>query len=375
MPDFALGGIGTSELCWRPDYRGHCDRVTPPRPTVISLYSGAGGLDLGFVEAGFEIVWANEADPHACKTYRANLGEHIVEGDLLTVALPSAPIDVVIGGPPCQGWSRIGRMDPKDSRSEHVHRFMDVVAAQRPAAFVMENVAHLAESPRWKDVREDLLERSRDELGYQTEILVLDASQFGVPQSRRRMFLVGLLDGTSVVPRRITLTSPKTVRQTLAQLPPVGEQGNQTRCAARIVPAKAPVMRPSAFQGALLFNGSGRPLALDRPARTLPASMGGNATPIIDQLEFEQVAQPWVVEYHRHLAEGGDPLDHAPRRLRRLTVEEAAALQSFPPTFRFHGPIGAQYRQIGNAVPPRLSRAVARAVRRAMTAASERSAA
>jgi DNA (cytosine-5)-methyltransferase 1 len=257
-------------------------------------------------------------------------------------------------------------MDPTDSRSEHVHRFMDVVAAKRPAAFVMENVAHLAESPRWKTVRDRLFERARDELGYHAEIMVLDASQFGVAQSRRRMFLVGLRQSGRVAPRRITLSRPKTVRHVLAGLPPFGTRGNQTRCVARVVPAKTPVMRPSAFQGALLFNGSGRPLDLDRPARTLPASMGGNATPIIDQLEVEKSAPPWVVGYHRHLAEGGAPFDDAPARLRRLTVEEAAALQSFPPTFRFRGPVAAQYRQIGNAVPPRLSRAVARAVRRAM---------
>lgn len=349
--------------------RAVVDNATVPAPrTVLSLYSGAGGLDLGFVDAGFEIVWANEADPHACETYRENLGDHIIEGDLLSVRLPSDPVDVVVGGPPCQGWSRIGRMDPEDSRSEHVHNFMDVVAAKRPTAFVMENVAHLAESPRWKDVRERLLARSRQELGYQTELLILDAAQFGVAQSRRRMFLVGLRDRSVVPPRRITVRRPKSVRQALARLPRHGALGNETICAARVVPAKVPVMRASAFQGALLFNGSGRPLDLDRPARTLPASMGGNATPIIDQLELEQAANPWVVEYHRHLAEGGAPLDQAPSRLRRLTVEEAATLQSFPRTFRFRGPIGAQYRQIGNAVPPAVSRAVARAVRRAMDA-------
>jgi DNA (cytosine-5)-methyltransferase 1 len=340
--------------------------VTLAPKTVLSLYSGAGGLDLGFLAAGFEVVWANEADPHACDTYRANIGDHIVEGDLLATGLPPEPVDVVIGGPPCQGWSRIGRMDPDDARSEHVHHFMDVVAAKRPEAFAMENVAHLAESPRWKSVRDELLERSRSDLGYETEILILDAAQFGVAQSRRRMFMVGIRNRRLVAPRRITLRRPKTVRDALDRLPQHGSVGNMTRCAARIVPAKVPVMRPSAFQGALLFNGSGRPLELDRPARTLPASMGGNATPIIDQLELERAEQPWVVEYHRHLSAGGAPVTDAPARLRRLTVEEAAALQSFPRTFRFCGPIGAQYRQIGNAVPPALARAVARAVRRAM---------
>jgi DNA (cytosine-5)-methyltransferase 1 len=345
--------------------------VTQYRPTVLSLYAGAGGLDLGFRQAGFDLRWANERDCHAAQTYRANLGEHIVEGDLLGVTLPTDKIDVVIGGPPCQGWSRMGRMDPEDARSQHVHHFMDVVAEMQPEAFVMENVAHLSESPRWEQVREKLLNRARTELGYRTEIIVLDAANFGVPQSRRRMFMIGLLRADPPTPRRTTVGYPKTVRQTLALLPAFGRAGNDTFCTARVVPAKVPVMRPSAFNGALLFNGSGRPLDLNGPARTLPASMGGNATPIIDQVELEESAQPWVAAYHEHLAAGGEPYSEAPPRLRRLTVEEAAALQSFPSDFSFQGPVSARYRQIGNAVPPRLARAVARALLKALHTSPE----
>jgi DNA (cytosine-5)-methyltransferase 1 len=97
--------------------------------------------------------------------------------------------------------------------------------------------------------------------------------------------------------------------------------------------------------------------------------MGGNATPIIDQEELEHGTEPWVVGYHRHLASGGAPLKEAPDRLRRLTVEECAVLQSFPVGFKFHGPRVAQYRQVGNAVPPRLAYAVAAALRPALTEA------
>ena len=83
------------------------------RPTAISLYSGAGGLDLGFIEAGFDVVWANDADPFAVQTYNANIGDHAVCGDVLEVLMPTASPDVVIGGPPCQGFSVIGRMDQR----------------------------------------------------------------------------------------------------------------------------------------------------------------------------------------------------------------------------------------------------------------------
>lgn len=337
-------------------------------PRVLSLYSGAGGLDLGFRQAGFDLAWANELDPHACQTYARNLGDHVVCGDVLSTSLPDGTFDVVIGGPPCQGWSRIGRMDPSDPRSQHVHHFLDVVEEIQPRALVMENVAHLAEGARWQHVRDELLTRVRAGMGYDAKIVVLDASHFGVPQARRRMFLIGVRGAAAPHPRTTTRSRPRTVGQALRRLPPWGSAGNDTVCVARVVAAKRPVMRPSAYMGALLFNGSGRPLDLDSPARTLPASMGGNATPIVDQLELAAGSHPWVREYHQHLEAGGAPMNPVPRRMRRITVQEAAALQSFPPTFRFCGPVGAQYRQIGNAVPPALGRAVARAIRRALAA-------
>jgi DNA (cytosine-5)-methyltransferase 1 len=149
----------------------------------------------------------------------------------------------------------------------------------------------------------------------------------------------------------------------LEKLPRYGEPGNDSGCSARVIPASKPIMRPTAYRGSLMFNGSGRPLLLDGHAKTLPASMGGNATPIIDQEELEHGAEPWVVEYHRRLLNGQSPLKHAPTRLRRITVQEAAALQSFPPRWAFAGPRVAQYRQVGNAVPPNLAQAVAASVR------------
>lgn len=126
--------------------------------------------------------------------------------------------------------------------------------------------------------------------------------------------------------------------------------------------ARNPILRPSPWAGNLLFNGNGRALHLDRPAPTLPASMGGNATPIVDQ-ETVGPDDEVVVGYHAHLLAGGSPCDTVPERLRRITVEEAAALQSFPAGMAWAGSRSAQYRQIGNAVPPRLALAVAMALR------------
>lgn len=330
--------------------------------TAISLYSGAGGMDLGFVQAGFRVGWANDVDRFAVETYRANLGDHAVCGSILDVLTPAWTPDVVIGGPPCQGFSVIGRMAPDDPRSAHVFHFLQIVERLHPRAFVMENVKALGANPRWQPLRDELQRRAAA-MGYRTRLLVLNAADYGVPQARERMFFVGIADGeVPAAPAPTTAHRRPTVRDALAQLPRFGTPGNDTVTGARVVPTREPVMRPTAHAGSLLFNGSGRPLHLDRPAKTLPASMGGNATPIIDQEELVSGAEPWVVGYHRHLAEGGAPLAEAPDRLRRITVEEAAALQSFPPGFRFSGPRVAQYRQVGNAVPPKLAFAVAQSV-------------
>lgn len=346
----------------------HNAAVAPLTYTAVSLYAGAGGLDRGFSEAGFEVLWAIDSDRHAVETYKANLGEHIVCGQLPDKAPPSdLKPDLVIGGPPCQGFSVIGRMDPEDPRSIHVHNFFDVVERLEPRAFCMENVKALAEADRWVPVREALVRRA-SELEYQVELMILNASDYGVPQARERMFLVGVRGGSPLCPVPTTKGAPPTVREALSRLPPFGEPGNASASTAKVVPAAKPVMRPSAHNGSLLFNGSGRPLQLDRPAKTLPASMGGNATPIIDQEELTAGAEPWVVGYHARLKEGRKPNKRVPRRMRRVTVEEAAALQSFPPEWKWKGPKGAMYRQVGNAVPPVLAESVATSLYEALQA-------
>jgi DNA (cytosine-5)-methyltransferase 1 len=325
-------------------------------------------LDLGFTNAGFDLLWAIDADRHAVSTHSSNLDAHAVVG-ALPDDRPDCKVqpDLVIGGPPCQGFSVIGRMDPNDPRSRHVHAFLDVVEDLSPRAFCLENVKALAENSRWEAVRCSLRRRAI-ELEYEVELLVLNAADYGVPQARERMFLVGVRGGKPLCPVPTSKGSPETVKEALTRLPPFGDPGNDTTSAARVIPAEKPVMRPSPHDGSLLFNGSGRPLRLDKPAKTLPASMGGNATPIIDQLELEQGAVPWVTGYHARLRKGRRPNKRAPKRLRRISVEEAAALQGFPRSWKWKGPTGSQFRQVGNAVPPPLAERVATSIRQALEA-------
>lgn len=334
----------------------------------LSLYTGCGGLDLGFKQAGFKTVWANELSPKALETFAKEIqrtgGElpELVCGDISHTKLPEKhSADIVIGGPPCQGFSVAGRMNPNDPRSRHVWEFFRVVEHIDPEAFVMENVKALGVNERWKDIRNSL-KRHGEKLGYQTRLLLLSAADFGVAQLRERMFLVGIKDKTMPSPEP-TLPA-KSVREALAELPNFGQIGNNSKCNAIITPAKKPVLRKSPFAG-MLFNGQGRPVNLELPAPTLPASMGGNRTPIIDQMNLENPdIPPWIIEYHQRLIETGSVVGNVPSRLRRLTVEEAACLQGFPVGMEFEGSQCSKFSQIGNSVPPPLAEAVGEALKR-----------
>lgn len=357
-----MGRVPIAQIGIRPGLKGKSGAVDISRAyTAVSLYCGAGGFDAGF-RSFFDVSWAIDRDAFAVETYNANLEPRAVCGDVLATNPPAGlKPDVVIGGPPCQGFSVRGRMDPEDPRSRHVEHFLDVVEELEPRAFVMENVKALAVNARWAAIRERFLDRAT-ELGYERELFVVNAADYGVPQARERMFLIGIRGAWPTLPKPSSSGCQPTVREALAKLARVGEPGNDGLCTARVVPAKKPVMRPTAYRGSLIFNGSGRPLMLDAPSATIPASLGGNATPIIDQEELESGSAPWVVDYHKRLQRGGRPLTKAPARMRRITVQEAAALQTFPQGWTFHGPQVAQYRQIGNAVPPRLAHVIAKMV-------------
>lgn len=331
--------------------------------TVAAFYSGAGGLDLGFETAGYDILLANDIDPVAIETHKNHGNARVaIAQDVYTLDLSSAlNADVVIGGPPCQGFSVAGKMDPSDPRSQHVWTFLSLVSKIKPRAFVMENVKNLYENKRWTDLRDGLM-LAANAMGYSTRLMLLNSADFGVPQRRERMFLIGILGEVQIPELR---PDPGqnfvSVREALRSLPRFGQQGNDTLCTAKITAASNPVMRKSPYAG-MMFNGAGRPLDLERPCTTLPASMGGNRTPIIEQNLLDGDTESWIRSYHAHLIAGGKPISFespVSPHLRRLTVEEAAVLQGFPVGMKFSGPSSAQFRQIGNSVAPPLASKVA----------------
>jgi DNA (cytosine-5)-methyltransferase 1 len=319
-------------------------------------------MDLGFKQAGFLPVFANDIDPFAIQTLNELLGvKHGVAQDVASICLPKdLSVDVVIGGPPCQGFSVAGKMNPKDPRSEHVWKFLELVSAIKPRAFVMENVKNLAVNPRWTVIRNALVSEA-EALGYSTQIFLLTASDYEVPQNRERMFMVGILGTVPSNPIPVTISNRPTAREAFSKIPRYGELGNNNYCTAKITAALNPVLRKSTYAG-MLFNGAGRPINLNAPAPTLPASMGGNRTPIVDQSILNGAKSGFVEKYHAHLLAGGDVWLDVPDTLRRITVEEAASIQGFPIGTNWAGPVSAKFRQIGNAVPPKLAFHVALSV-------------
>jgi len=340
--------------------------------TGVSLFAGAGGMDVGFHAAGVRAIFANELDRDAVASYEANWPGVMRPGDIEGLlgelaACRDQAVDLVFGGPPCQGFSVAGKMDPNDKRSALIWRFLDAVSAVMPLGFVCENVKALGKLAKWRTVRDRFLNTAH-ELGYSCDFVVLNASEYGVPQGRERVFFFGSrffpVNANDLLARLSTYKEKApTVREAIYHLGPAGSDRNPATCAAKVTLAAKPVLRKSPYAG-MMFNGLGRPLNLDGVSATLPASMGGNKTPIVDELLLHGTNAPdWVGEYHAHLRAGGSPreLNDAPPHLRRLTLLESAAIQTFPPAHRFEGGKSSVYRQIGNAVPCKLAHAVARA--------------
>lgn len=336
----------------------------------LSLFSGAGGMDVGFIRAGVNVVCANDIDKNACLTYKANHPGTTTKCADIRELLPDMHIfkgiDIVFGGPPCQGFSVAGKMNPEDPRSQLLWEFMKVVEFTKPRAFVCENVKALAIFNKWSEVRLRLF-RLSSKLGYTHRLVVLNSSDFGVPQSRERMFLIGFRDIQDVSNLEAQFLLHKkqalTVRDVILPLGLADSESNKRICKAKVTMAAKPVMRRSPYAG-MLFNGQGRPLNPNSYSCALHASMGGNKTPIIDEEHCYFGEHSWVEWYHAHLMKGGKPLpfDAAPKRLRRLTVDEALRLQTFPHNYKFIGGQSSIYSQIGNAVPCDLAQVVAEVV-------------
>jgi DNA (cytosine-5)-methyltransferase 1 len=325
---------------------------------AIDIFAGAGGLSIGLDQAMFDIVAGVEWDRDACETFaKAHPGADVIEGDVSAVPWRRwrGDVDVVVGGPPCQPWSsggkRLGVEDPRDGWPA----FLRALRGLEPRAFVAENVAGFGAGARRQQL--ESLVTALGALGFCVRTKVLNAADFGVPQQRHRLLIVGLRDRPFTFPAPShgpTRAHPWNVAGDVLGTEPYGTPNPSV-----VTYARCPDLRPNPYNGQV-FNGGGRPIDLSRPAPTLLASMGGNKTPWVD-------TQGVVPDYHAHLLAGGQSRTGPVPGARRITVEEAALLQTFPAGMHFAGRRSSCYRQVGNAVPPRLAVEVGRALREQLT--------
>lgn len=341
-------------------------------PTLIDLFAGAGGLTLGFSQAGFEPVFAVELDPWAARTYKANFGAHILDQPIEKVdGFPAA--DVIIGGPPCQGFSPLGRDRDDHSRTKLNklwRHFVRAVEEVRPSIFVVENVPQFLKSDQFASFLR-VCKRSLPE--YAIEWKVLNAADYGVPQRRRRGFVVGSRIGSPTWPPATHgPASPSdrpymTVRDAIGDLPgkPTEEDLHWGRNP-----------RPESLERyrAVPEGGNRFDLAENRPD-LLPdcwRRKKSGTTDVFGRLWWDRPAFTIRTEFYK--PEKGRFLH--PKQHRPITHREAARLQTFPDSFVFEGSKIEIARQIGNAVPPLLARTIAEHIRDKLlggTARSDRS--
>lgn len=345
------------------------------KPKVIDLFAGVGGMSLGFEDCGFKVVLANEYDSSIAAAYKENhKGTKMIVGDITSLDLEktfgayAGKIDVVIGGPPCQGFSQKGqRKTIHDKRNFLFKYYVEVVKLVKPQYFVMENVPNLltAEGGYFRKEIEELF----NSMGYQLKMGVLNASDFGVPQNRRRAVIIGKYGSEAPdlpKPRNITVTIWDAISD-LAYL----SSGEGTEKQEYLNYPQSQYQKRLRGKCTVLYNHVATKhsdVALQRLAM-IPPNSGKEVLPK-EHLTRSIYSGTWtrmrkdeisVTITTRFDTPSSGKFTH-PFLNRAITVREAARIQSFPDSFRFIGNKGSQMKQVGNAVPPLLAKTIAKVI-------------
>ncbi len=386
------------------------------QPSFVSFFSGCGGLDLGFVQAGFRCLRAFDNDEAAVRTHRKNLGNSIESQDLndaLEFNFLECP-DIVLSGSPCQGFSTIGKRLLDDDRNKLLLRGAELAVSLKPKIFISENVPAVrygAHNVYWEGLKTFLAQH-----GYQTSTVELNAQDFGVAQVRRRTFLIGSLGGDppSLQPKS---QRPLVLRDVIADLEqvslpeldhnpsPLGS-ASERRIAEHIGPGQKLCNVRAGVRAVPTWNVPGVFGATTQQERSILSTiralrrrerrrMGGDADPV-DRLSVNRelgfctctlLARLVEKNYLKRVDEHFD-FTHTfngkyrrlswdqpsctvdtrfgqarsvlhPSKDRAMTLREAARIQGFPDTFEFVGAGASKFRMVGNAVPPPMARALA----------------
>ncbi len=291
---------------------------------IVSLFSGAGGFDLGLIQAGHRVIWANDIDEDAYTTYRNNIGDHAICGDIADIPLEDIPeADVVIGGFPCQGFSLANMLRaPDDSRNELYVYFRRIVNARRPRYFLAENVRGLLSLDKGRIIKQIVEDFSN--AGYRVKYQVFNMANYGVPQGRVRVIIVGTRND---LPDECDFQFPE----------PTHDKSNWNSIGEALKDIPEPDDPDSKLKNHICsqykvtnrnFTGH-RTTDPNKPSPTILARGNGK---------------------------GGVCAIQHPHNHRRMSVRESALIQTFPLDFEFFGRMNSMYRQVGNAVPPHFAR-------------------
>jgi len=323
---------------------------------LISLFSGAGGLDLGFKKAGFNIIAANEYDKKIWETYEKNHSTDLIKGDICEIPSERFPTcDGIIGGPPCQSWSEAGSLKGiEDPRGQLFYQYIRVLKDKKPLFFLAENVKGMM-AKRHNSAVESIVSEFED-AGYNVFIHLLNASDYGVPQDRKRVFYVGFRKDLNVFFKPPQKHSEKiTFKDSIYDLKDTAIPAlskNKTNGNDCVFP------NHEYFTGAYspIFMSRNRVRSWEEQAFTVQAS--GRQC----QLHPQAPKMPKVAKNKNIFVEGKEDL------YRRLTVRECARVQGFPDDFIFHYTnLNDGYKMIGNAVPVNLAYEIGKAIKEALT--------
>lgn len=312
--------------------------------SVVSLFSGIGGLDLGFIYSGYNVIWANDFDKNAVKTYKSNIGSNIVEGNITKLYKDIPQSDVLIGGFPCQPFSMMGKQQGfNDERGTLFFTIQQIIELHqhKPKILVLENVRNLLSHDHGNTFKR--MKKILNDLGYIVHAKVLDTKEFGLPQTRRRVFVVAFL--------KALFGDQANDYQYL--------QGHQLQTTVFDILDKSVDKKyfiSEKFLPTILANGSGNYYSkseIDLPiARPLTATMHKMHRANQDNYYHDDInRQKFVATKERPISS-----------VRRLTPNECRKLQGFPSDWQFVVSNTQSYREFGNAVSVNVSYAVAQSI-------------
>lgn len=326
---------------------------------LISLFSGAGGLDLGFEKAGFNISMANEYDKGIWATYEANHSAPLIKGDIRNIKDTDFPnkIDGIIGGPPCQSWSEAGSLRGiNDSRGQLFFDYIRILKNKQPKFFLAENVSGMLAS-RHSEAVKNIIQQF-EECGYNLTLTLVNAADYGVPQDRKRVFYIGFRKDLKIDFKFPSPTTPN-AKDKLTMKDAIGD----------LVDTPVPALPKNKTNGNLeipnheyyigaystIFMSRNRVRGWNEQAFTVQAS--GRQC----QLHPQAPKMKFVEKNKRIFVPGYEDL------YRRLTVRECARIQGFPDDFKFiYTDVDYGYKMIGNAVPINLAYIIACSIKDAL---------